>query len=145
MAMTPEQKAANREARRERDRAWRARYKARGEVEARGLAEIEQQFGPSIEAADRKAEEALRVRNEAISVKRREVARLEQELKDFAESSGHELEEVRKPLHDLCDLKRSAVKLLETDLDRQFPDLVGSARWSAAAWSSPRRPLPWPK
>jgi hypothetical protein len=136
MALTQAKKEANRQARSERDRAWRARYKERAAAETGGLARIEQQFESTITAASVRVDEAECSRSGAIATRRQEIERLELELKAFTKASMDELHEVRKPLHAAYDAKRAAEAALQIDLDRQFPDLAGSARWSAAVWSA---------
>ncbi len=136
MALTAEQKELNRQKRNERDRAWRARYKARDVLEKQGLAAIEEQFAPAIAAADALADAAEKRCRDGIAARRAEIDRLEQELKDFTTTARAEWHAAREPVQDLYSQKRAAESKLEKDLDSKFPDLVGAARWSAAMWKA---------
>ena len=136
MALTAEQKEVNRKKRSERDRAWRARCKERDILEMSGLAAIEEQFAPDIAAADAVADAAEKKCQEGISARRSEIARLEEELKEFTNSARAEWQKAREPVSALYDKKRAAEAKLNKALDSKFPDLVGAARWSAAAWDS---------
>lgn len=135
MALTAEQKEVNRQNRNERDRAWRARCKERDILEKQGLAAIEEQFSPEIAAADAVADAAENKCKEGIEARREEIKRLEEELKKFTESARAEWHAAREPLNALYDKKRAREDKLRKSLDSKFPDLVGAARWSAAAWA----------
>ena len=136
MALTVEQKEVNRKNRNERDRAWRARCKERDVLEKSGLAAIEEQFAPDIAAADAVADAAEKACREGIEMRRAEIIRLEEELKKFTDSARAEWHKAREPVSAIYDKKRAAEAKLNKALDSKFPDLVGAARWSAAAWDS---------
>ncbi|NEV75634.1 hypothetical protein DYI24_00990 [Rhodopseudomonas sp. BR0C11] len=138
MAMTPEQKAASKKARSDRDKAYWARKKARNQAEKTGLDEIERRFGPAIEAAKAAEMKVDEWRNREIDRRKRVIAELESELKEFSARSMEESRAAHRPVTEAYDAKRAAEKKLEEDLDRLFPDLVGSARWSAANWGKNR-------
>ena len=134
MALTSAQKEVNRQNRNKRDRAWKARRKERDVLEKQGLAAIEKQFASDIAAADAVADDAEKKCQEGIATRREEITQLEEELKKFTKSARADWHAARKPVSALYDKKRSEEEKLRKSLDSKFPDLVGSARWSAAAW-----------
>lgn len=45
--------------------------------------------------------------------------------------------DARQRAHAIVDRRNAAWRELEEQLNREFPDMRGAARWSAAAWRQP--------
>ncbi|PWC96981.1 hypothetical protein [Azospirillum sp. TSO5] len=135
MALTAEQKEANKAARKARDKAWRGRCKLRDAAKAAGEAEIEaSEFMARYAEANGKEAIAQQGRDAELERIDREIARLKEERERVAAVWREELAVHRKSASAAWDEKMAADRDLERRLDEQFPDLTGGARYYAASW-----------
>lgn len=135
MALTAEQKEANKAARKARDKAWRERCKLREAAEKAGRAEIEtREFMARYAEANGKETEAEQARDTELAAIDREIARLRAERDRVADVWREAMAVHRKAASAAWDEKMAADRELERQLNEQFPDLTGGARWSAACW-----------
>lgn len=134
MALSPEQKAANKEWQKVRDRAYRARYKEVSSFEAMEEARLDSEFGPKIDAACA-AEDALRnERNAKLADIDRQIAELTRKKHDIAQEYEHPIAVARGGTSALVNERNRLRSEVMRRLAEQFPDMAGSGRWSAACW-----------
>lgn len=135
MALTAEQKEANKTARKARDKAWRERCKLRDAAEAAGKAEIE--AGDAMaryRAASAEADALEAAYRQACEETRRIIAEVKAQREAIENEAMRRWHDAGKPASAAWGEKMAADRDLERRLNEQFPDLTGHARWSAASW-----------
>lgn len=142
MALTPEQKQANKEARRIRDRAHRERCDAREAAKKDGLGDIaDSEIMLRLHAAQTEEKELMRDRDYELAGLDREIARLKARRETIAAEWHAKWGVVREQVRAAWNEKNAAEAALEQRLDERFPDLIGDARWSAPIWDERRKAL----
>jgi hypothetical protein len=133
MALTEQQKTERREAILARDRAHRARQKQMNEAEesARNSEEL-RALRAAGEALDAKLEVLLSVIEQKRTELERQIEAIKLQIANLRDAEG------RAVLQDQRDDAWRAWRCKEDELLSEvrlrFPDMVGDARWSAAAW-----------
>lgn len=136
MALSVEEKDRRKAAQKIRNQGYRDRCILRDYAEQTGLAEIEASGLPALMDAANTASEAIRERRrEAVQESARKIAAIKAELAEIETQINAEYVAARSVESELWKRKNDAELALQQRLDAQFPDLVGPARWSAAAWN----------
>lgn len=144
MALTAEQKAANKEQRQARDRAYRARYNARRDAMSAALATLpmrKEDLGAGVTpaavvleawAADTQYDAAQRAATLEEQSIREQIAKLQESLQGVrARHHLPELATVRREAYSALSLAR---KKAEDAVDAAYPDVAQTH--SAAAWGA---------
>ncbi len=140
MALSEQQKAANRAAKLARDRAYRARYAQyrKAEDTARSSEEL-----VTLRATAEEFDKQLDARMAAIDAKRAELnAKIEEirrQIDNLGNIEGDDSLPVKRNAAWQAWRERESELLRESKL--QFPDLEGAARWSVCAWTPPQKVL----
>lgn len=137
MKLTEEEKAVRKEQRKNRDHAWRERVKMRDAREALLL---------SGEPATlvRIHQEACVALNAAIEAKRARVAYWNEEIAKLRATADADIAlldpgiiAARNSRDEAAAARLHAVDAVAKQVDAEFPDLVGDARWSATCGRRP--------
>lgn len=141
MALSAEEKERRKAERRTRDAAHRKRRKLRDAAEQAGLAEIDATgLLERMKAAHKASEMIMENRRAAFRDAARKIDEIRAELAVTEAALDVEYAAFRAVEISLWAEKNAAEKALDARLDHQFPDLVGSAKWSAACWDSSKVP-----
>lgn len=139
MRMTDEQRDKKGAERRERERAWRARYKERAAAEETMKAKTAAWFDPEYAAATALLDAVFDDERVIVQHLERQIAELRERINVLR---AHYIDQ-RKGAHDairaLADRHMVELKAIEDALDEQFPDMKGEARWSPAVWERRRK------
>lgn len=139
--LTPEQKAANKEAMRLRNKAFNVRLKAyRSEREAAEAAVANSPSGIKQTASSQALEAALVRRKEALDAITRQITALQKKLVETEKEFENELEALRAARVQANQEFNRAREEAEAAVDSRYLDMVGC--WSAAAWKPLERFLP---
>lgn len=135
MALTDEEKAKRKAAQKARDAAWRARRKLRdareaelrrGEYERLGMLVVEAREEETARIADLYAwERAWAAELDALRAQH-QILRQRQEAA---------IAERRQTTSTLCAQRNAEEERLRRQIETEFPDLRGDARWSATCWT----------
>lgn len=141
MPMSEAQKQANLAARKVRDAAYHARFRAyRKEVDATEQDPRVVQALAKAKAADAAWQASI----DRIEARERElraqIEALEQEIHSLRATPSH-VEAQRKERAQGYNVWREELALLQQAIDARYPDLEGPARYSAAAWQPPAEVL----
>lgn len=134
MALTPTEKDQRKEARRARDHAWRARKELLKAREKEILAGEPARLKVVMDDAGSKMAQALAERQE---YETRCKAELQALLAKHAEGLlpfTAKIEETRKERDLAVSVWSLAEKAARAQVQAEFPDLNGPARWSSASW-----------
>lgn len=136
MTLTSEQKAANKEAQKRRNRAYRTRRNEVQAFEDQGEAIVESEFAPATRVAE-EAEESLRANLTAeIMEIERQILALKARQDEIRFEYAPKLEEARRATSAAFDMVRKAKAAVRLSSEERFPDMLGNSRWSAAAWGA---------
>lgn len=136
MALTEQQKAANKAAKSVRDKAHRARYKlVFAELDA--IATL-----PQVTEARNAAEESYREVKRYIRILEAKESELQKLIAVIKEQIAKlkqdpEIDILRKRSYDAWDKVRELSIIAEKAVDAKFPDMVGDARYHATCWKAP--------
>jgi hypothetical protein len=142
MKLSAEEKERRREATKARDRAHHARYRELRDAEKAGEAEIEQKYAPEIEPAAAAEHRMEAERDSAIAELDRQIAALKTKRESTWRGYSDGLSTAHAVASEIYGRRNAAKRALDVEMNRRFPDLCGSARWSAAAWKSIEEFLP---
>ena len=134
MPMTPDQKAAAALARRERDRAWRARRAQRRQMEDAGKAKIAARFDPEFAVAEANVRALEEERDRALAEIDRQIAALQAEKEQARQRFVEPIADAHHRQRAIVDRRNAEWRELAQRVDQEFPDMIGTARWSVAAW-----------
>ena len=134
MAQTAEQREAKHQARLERDRAWRARYKARQTAEKAGEDEIRARLYPAFEEAQQKVNQTIRERAQAVDAVELQISILRKDIDRIKHEYAAKIADEHLRSNLFFEPIEEARKALQARLEAEFPDFVGSARFSASCW-----------
>jgi hypothetical protein len=130
MALSAEEKNRRKQLRKERDRAWRDRYKER-QIEVHAAeAVIEATYGPAFDDYNRRMDERLQKIAAAKEAKNNAIKAAEDTYVKALAQADEELGPDNRPFLQRQDHQEK----LTREINQKFPDLTGSALWSAAAW-----------
>lgn len=133
MALTPEQKALNKEATRLRDRAFDARrrdYLAALETATKPIVD-----GPLAEATRQAVgalDEAMETRDRTIDALRVQIAALTEKIEDARREHGAAIERLKATRDSAYDRLNKAKALVQDQVEKDFPDMKRC--YGAAAW-----------
>ena len=137
--LTPEQKAQRREESLARQRAWRARCKERADALKAGEQELEQRFGPTLQAILDEQNALFAEWQEQDRRHQQEQAELRARQDQEIEAMRARREAMREKTDPVWKKKREAHRQLNLRLAERFPDLEGNARWSSVCWTPPNK------
>lgn len=132
--ITPEEAALRKKARKARDRAWHARYRAMTKVENAGLDKIR-------EERDAKAKphcDEFEARRDELDLARRtaedDIVAIRMRLAAREDTLRAAMKAAKEKEQAVYAEYRGIQNAFEAEIARQFPDMQGTALWSAAAW-----------
>lgn len=134
MAMSQEQKDANKAVRRIRDRLYHQRYRALTNAERTAEAEIVERFAERIGAADEMYQALEADRTRALAEIDQQIAALQERRNSVKVDFGERLDMASKVRSAAYNDRIQATSAAEKAAREPYPDMSGSARWSAAAW-----------
>lgn len=142
MAMSPAQKAANRARRAVRDGAYRQRLQTftRALMAADASEEVIQ-AKRSYDEADQVFQSAVHARDERAREISNRIDELRAQLDELLAHTRPELDQLHRQRRALADVWRTKRTAAAQEVQKQFPDLAGPARFSATAWQPPAEVL----
>jgi hypothetical protein len=136
MALSPDQKAANKRLNAARSRAYTARGAEFRNIRTKGLAAIEQRLGPAIRSAMESMDAIIAERGVTDRDLLRQIRELEARRVALRSEADPALEAARTARDAASQEKRRAEQLFEAELGERFPDMTGDARFSEALWGA---------
>jgi hypothetical protein len=130
MALSAEEKNRRKQLRNERDRAWHARRKERNAIQEAGELAIKAKYNPIFDAYFEREALCRTKIDAAESVRKVAIAAANEAYCRAVEQAKAEVGPDDRPFKEKDEDQRR----LDAKLAKEFPDLVGSALWSAAAW-----------